>query len=160
MRRIPALRTGTAAALVAALFLFASVVMLWQSYLSEGAQQSRVAYAMGPAFFPRIVLYLMAAMALAVAVEAYRSGGAPVSMRRAGIALAMMLATGVYIWLIGTIGFLFASIAYSIVCPVVLGYRRWGWLLVLAFVYCAGVWYMFDRVLQIVLPGSPWFAYF
>ena len=146
--------------MVAALFLFAGVVMLWRSYSGDAALHSRVTYAMGPAFFPRIVLYLMVPMALAVAVGSYRRGGVPVSMQRAGTMLAVMVATAVYVWLIGAIGFLLSSIAYSIVCPVILGYRRWGWLLALAFLYCAGVWYVFDRVIQIILPGSPWFTYF
>ena len=157
---MPALRSGTAAALVAALFLLSGVVMLLESHSGAGAMQSRLTHAMGPAFFPRIVLLLILPMALAAGIAALREGGTPVRMQRAATVLGMMAATGLYVWLISAVGFLFASMAYSVACPLLLGYRNPRWLLSLAILYSVAAWFMFHRVLKIILPGSPWFDYF
>ncbi|MEZ5729384.1 MAG: tripartite tricarboxylate transporter TctB family protein [Burkholderiaceae bacterium] len=147
-------------AALALAFLLGGAVMLVESYAGAGELQSRVKYAMGPAFFPRIILVLLMLLALAAVVEAARGRAAAASVPRLANALAMAGATGAYVWLIGSIGFLLASCAFALVCPLLLGYRKLAVLLPLAAVYATTVWYVFDKVLQIVLPASPWFARF
>lgn len=156
----PDRRPAWPAAGVALAFLLAAGVMLAESFTGSGTMESRVAHAMGPAFFPRIVLVLLLVLSLAAVVEAVRGriGAGPVP--RAAPTIGMILATGAYVWLVGAIGFLLASIAYLVACPIVLGYRRYGVVLPLALIYAVAVWYVFQRVLQIVLPSSPWFALF
>lgn len=153
-------RPAWPAAAVAFAFLIGGVLMLVESYSGAGAMQSRVAHAMGPAFFPRIVLVLLVVLALAALSEALRGLVTARPLPHAGAMFGMIAVTAAYVWLVGAAGFLLASVAFLAVCPAVLGYRRWAIAVPLAAVYAIAVWYVFQRVLQIVLPGSPWFALF
>lgn len=153
-------RPAWPAAAVAFAFLLGGALMLAESYSGAGAMRSRVAHAMGPAFFPRIVLVLLVALALAALVEAMRGLVASRALPQRAMMFGMIAATIAYVWLVGAVGFLLASVAFVAICPVVLGYRRWAVVVPLAAIYAVVVWYVFQRVLQIVLPNSPWFALF
>jgi hypothetical protein len=74
--------------------------------------------------------------------------------------ISVLAATGLYVVAIGSLGFLIATIGYTLTLPVLLGYRKLPIVLAIAAIYPAAVWYLFDRIVQILLPASPWFEIF
>ncbi len=115
----------------------------------------------GPVFYPRILLAVMAVLCVVIIAEELR---APPSGARArthgGAVAAAILLTGGYVFAIPQIGFLLATIPFAFALPLVFGVRRpWG-LAVFAVGFATAIWYLFDRVFQIILPKSPWFVYF
>lgn len=155
----------TGSRLVACATLAASLFLLWHtfdpSYHTTFATAGR-----GPVFFPRILLVIMTLLSMAVVLQRPSGDNVPAEGADAfrwrelpPVALAA-LATGVYLYLIYVVGYLFASIAFSFVLPLVFGYRRFGVIAVFAALYATLTWYVFEMIFRIVLPKSPWFAYF
>lgn len=150
---------GALSALVAGVLLATAAVFGWDSF-RDSYHLSRAVQGVGPAFFPRLVLIGMAGLAVVVIVQELRRRsprllGDGAVRAAAAVALTVLYGIGV-----ATIGFLLASVAFIALMPVLLGYRRWPVLAVLAVVYAVAVWWMFERFLLIILPHSPWFATF
>lgn len=123
-------------------------------------QRSYQAAGRGPVFFPRILLGIMLVLSLAVMINARKEAALQVSW---GVAVRMILvltATGGYVLAVSQAGFLLASIGFALILPPLLGYRRLLPILGVAALYPLCIWYLFDRVVRIPLPSSPWFVWF
>ena len=152
-------------ALVACLTLAASLFLLWHSF--DPVYDTAFATAgRGPMFFPRILLGIMLFLSTGVLIQSLTRGNAAedgataFAWRDVLPVAAAAVITGVYLYLIYVIGYLFASVAFSFALPLVFGYRRWAITAAFAVVYATVTWYVFEMIFRIVLPKSPWFAYF
>ncbi|MBZ8135159.1 tripartite tricarboxylate transporter TctB family protein [Afifella sp. IM 167] len=145
--------------LMTAFFIGAAVVLFTESFREE-YQLSLMSHAMGPTFFPRIVLGAMVALGILVAVESLRGSAEKVDVSTAGRVVGIILVTVLYGAGIGLIGFLFSSFLFVLAASLMLGYRRIVVVLPVAAFYSVAVWYLFQEVLLIILPGSPWFNSF
>jgi putative tricarboxylic transport membrane protein len=114
----------------------------------------------GPVFYPRIVLVCLLVFALAVIWEGRNEPGITLNWPVLIPVISVLAATGLYVVAIGSLGFLIATIGYTLALPVLLGYRKLPIVIAIAAIYPVAVWYLFDRIVQILLPASPWFEIF
>ncbi len=143
---------------VALAFMALAALLMGETFRDE-YHQSRAGYAMGPAFYPRIVLALIMAMAVLVVVDAFRGEGGRVRLDGLGRVLGLVGITIAYGIGIGILGFAISSIVFVIATALVLGYRRLEIVVPVAVAYAFGVWALFQKVLLIILPSSPWFSF-
>lgn len=148
------------APLAMAIFFLAAAAVLWGETFRDDGRLGYAGHAMGPAFFPRIVLTGMALLALLVIADTLRRPGGKVKVAGGGRVLALIAITAAYGIAIGWIGFLIASFAFIVASSFALGYRRISIVAPVAAVYAVAVWYLFQEILLIILPSSPWFNSF
>lgn len=121
----------------------------------------------GPAFYPRIVLGITAALAavlVAVDVLAHRRAGAAPSPPRPKLRYAMVAVMfalfGAYVLALPLAGFRIATFAFVVAMQAALdpprGMRRWAIVAIVALVATAGTYYTFDSYLQVLLPRGRW----
>ncbi len=135
--------------------LFLSILLVVQSfrYPADSAQFPR---------FLSIVLLLLSALLI---IREARAGGrsalsrpvpAPGAPRLASIVfsptLFVFLATGLYVLAIQWLGFLSASVAVMLACPLVLGNRRWPGVLLWGLLFPSALYLLFHSVLGVQLP--------
>lgn len=149
--------TGTT--IVAFVLLGISLFLMWHTF-SPAYETAFATSGRGPVFFPRILLSIMIAFSLLVAGQSLTRDGSGLTWRRMAPVGLAALATAIYVYLITTIGYLFASVLFAFVLPLVFGYRRYLVTAAFAVIYAAATWYLFEMVFRIVLPKSPWFVYF
>lgn len=148
------------APLAMAVVFLAAALVLWGETFRNGGHLGQAGHAMGPAFFPRIVLTGMTLLAVLAIAGALRGKGGKVKLAGGGRVLALIAITVAYGIAIGWIGFLMASFAFIVASSFALGYRRVSVVGPVAAVYAFAVWYLFQKVLLIILPSSPWFDSF
>ncbi len=121
----------------------------------------------GPAFYPRIVLGITAALAailVAVDVLARRRAGAAPSPPRPKLRYAMVAVMfalfGAYVLALPYAGFRVSTFAFVVAMQAALdpprGMRRWAIVAIVALVATAGTYYTFDSYLQVLLPRGRW----
>jgi hypothetical protein len=121
----------------------------------------------GPAFYPRIVLGITAALAavlVAVDVLAHRRAGAAPSPPRPKLRYAMVAVMfalfGAYVLALPYAGFRVSTFAFVVAMQAALdpprGMRRWAIVAIVALVATAGTYYTFDSYLQVLLPRGRW----
>ncbi len=147
---------------IAALVVFATSVALFAATL--GLQDSPFV-PIGPGFYPRIVLGVTAALALALFVSdaALRRRGRVVQQpeRRNYRRVALLFVTfGVYVAALPLLGFRLATFLFVAAAQVVLdpprGQRRWIVLLAIALVTAGLTYFVFERYLSVLLPRGRW----
>jgi putative tricarboxylic transport membrane protein len=131
--------------------------LLWYETFDEAYQLSMSTSGRGPVFFPRMLLTGISLLALCVFLQGLREQADAIDRRAVKTTLAVMALTAAYIVAIEQAGFLLASIAYTALLPLLLGYRRVWISLPLALVFSLVAWYVFQELFLIVLPSSPWF---
>jgi len=149
--------TGTT--FVAVILLGISLFLMWHTF-SPVYDTAFATSGRGPVFFPHIILGIMIAFAVLVAGQSLTQAGGGMTWRRLVPVAAAAVVTAVYVFLITAIGYLFATLAFGFVLPLVFGYRRYVVTAVFATVYAGTTWYMFEMIFRIILPKSPWFAFF
>ena len=146
--------------------LAASLVLFWATLGLERHPMVPV----GPAFYPRIVLGLTAAMALALIVMdvwGRRRAPSPVGQGRgAGGALNYPLVVlafavfAVYVFVLPYLGFRAATFLFLLAMPVVLerpaSRGRWIAVAVVALLATAAAYFAFERYLHVLLPRGRW----
>ncbi|MCC6000275.1 MAG: tripartite tricarboxylate transporter TctB family protein [Pararhodobacter sp.] len=135
-------------------------VFLIHHTFADVYQRSYQAAGRGPVFFPRILLGILLVLSVAVMIEARKDAALQVSWDVALRMVLVLLATGGYVLAVTKAGFLLASIGFALILPPLLGYRRLLPILVIAALYPVCIWYLFDRIVRIPLPSSPWFVWF
>lgn len=132
--------------------------LFWETMQPKYADTMGLGVASDPAFYPQLLLSVWLLVAAILVLRALRDHGVGriESQNWAGL-FGIVLLTGAYVWLMGRIGFLFASISFVLAAALALGYRRAWIALLIAVGFPALVWYLFVFVLQITLPFSPWF---
>lgn len=150
-------RFGPAA--MAVVFLGAAL-LLWGESFREDYYLARASHAMGPAFFPRIVLSGMVLLSLAVIIGAIRNESGAVRLEGAAPVLGLIAITIAYGIAMFWIGFLISSFLFIVAASLILGYRNLPVVIPVAAAYAFAVWFMFQKILLIILPASPWFDSF
>ena len=138
--------------------MLAAAALLFLETTSPAYQQAGVlGYGFSPAFFPRILLIIWAALSIILIIRAlpalHRQIDKPDWGKLAG-AVAITLG---YVGLIAVIGFAFASIVFAAAFMTFLGYRRVVPVALVALIFPLVTWYVFTFLLHISLPTSPWF---
>lgn len=144
-------------------FLVLSLGML---VLTRGLPESPMV-PVGPAFYPRIVLGLMAGLSLLLVVLDWRAGrrGRPAGAKAAAAAnyrLVVVTFTTfiVYIVLLPLLGFRVATFLFVGGLQALLepprSARRWALVLVIALVTTAVTYYAFEHYLSVLLPRGKW----
>lgn len=120
---------------------------------------ARASQGRGPFFFPRFVLGLLAVLLVLLAglLPGARRRSPELPALRPALRMASLIgATGLYCAAMPVAGFLWSSIVFAIVVPVILGRRDMLLLGVVAASYSVAVWLLFERVFLILLPGFSW----
>lgn len=139
--------------------LLAIAALLFADTFRDDYHLSRAGHAMGPAFFPRIVLACISVMAVLVIADTLRRPAGRVRIVGHWRVLGLVGIAVVYGEAITVIGFTLASIAFVVAVAAILGYRRWAVVVSVAVIYAFAVWFLFEKVLLIILPASPWFRF-
>ncbi|WP_174802922.1 tripartite tricarboxylate transporter TctB family protein [Martelella limonii] len=145
------------AAVIGALVLV--VLVFFIQTFEEISAFAKASQGRGPFFFPRFVLGIMAVLlALLIALlPGARHGGSELPALRPSLRmLALMAATAVYCALMPVIGFLWSSMIFALAVPFILGRRDFLLLGAVAVGYSLAVWFLFERVFLILLPGFSW----
>lgn len=117
----------------------------------------------GPAFYPRIVLGITAAFAvILVAADVFarrRAVPVPIVPRRPlryGMVVMMFALFGAYVLALPYLGFRIATVAFVAAMQAALepprGWRGWAFVMVVAVVSTAVIYYTFDQYLKVLLP--------
>ena len=142
--------------------LAASLVLYWGTLGLERSSMVPV----GPAFYPRIVLGVTAALSLilvAVDVLGRRRGLRPQAAGTTsnyGLVLASFGVFTAYVIALPFFGFRLATFAFLVALQATLesprGLRRWVSVILVALVSTAVIYYAFDQYLQVLLPRGRW----
>jgi len=116
-----------------------------------------VGAAVNPMFYPRILLWLWVALAAILVVTPLMGKEHNVPTQRWLALLGIAAITGGGAALMTVIGFLFSSILFCVAASLQMGYRRPLGLILTGIVFPLATWYLFQKVLMIPLPVSPWF---
>jgi hypothetical protein len=144
---------GGLAVLAASLFLYA---------LTLGLQDNPLV-PIGPGYYPRIVLSVTAALALAVLIadlRAKKAAPAPAEKLNYAMVAAMFAVFGLYCGALPYLGFRISTFAYLAATNAMLDWpkRPKGWLRVLAvaLITTGVVYFAFERYLAVLLPRGRW----
>lgn len=146
------MRTGTASAILSVLFLVGIGALLVES--DKGATLTSVAYTMSSMTYPRILLGLMIPLCIAIAISSLQQPGDPLGLSRVPLVLTIVAFTALYIFAIQHLGFLPATIGFTLTIPIMLGYSDLRWLVPVGLIYSIVIWHLFNNVLNIILPTT------
>ncbi len=145
-----------------AAFLALAVLMATES-CSDVYRSTSAGVAHDPVFYPRIVIAAIVLLSLAIGVRALLAWrGADAAGGRGDARYGWRLAAGLaiaccgYVALMPVTGFLVATLAFSLVAPVVLGLRDRRAALLVAVGFPAAAWVLFAWVIRIPLPEGAW----
>lgn len=145
--------------IIGCLILLATLFLIAHTF-NDAYNVSILTAGRGPVFYPRFVLAAMLLFSLLVIQSGVGKRPDAISTKSFLTVLSVIAVSGMYIASIITMGFLMPTIAFSIVLPILLGYRNWKITVVVGAIYPVVVWYVFQKIFLIVLPTSPWFDAF
>ncbi len=131
--------------------LLLSILLVGQSfrYPADSAQ------------FPRFLSIVLLLLSTLLIVREARAGGRSAAPAPAGHRVAralssptlfVFLATGLYVLAIQWLGFLSASVAFMLACPLALGNRRWAGVAFWGLCFPFALYLLFHTLLQVHLP--------
>lgn len=136
-------------------------ILLWrQSLKPEYADAQAQDYGFSPNFFPQILLSIWAVICVVLIVRSLLIAKTEQPAPLWGRLITAFILTGVYILLVGQIGFLLASIPFAGAFMLLFGYRRPVVFTVVTLIFPVAIWWIFTDLLKIYLPISPWFSTF
>lgn len=140
--------------------MLATGALLFHESFAPGSSQLLAGHQFSPMFYPRILLVIWMLLSLTLigrAVLLLKSDllADRLNVLRVG---ACMVWCGIYVaWLVPAVGFLIASVPFAFVLTIFLGARHKVWVPTVSIVFPVAVWYVFQSILSIPLPRSPWF---
>jgi len=143
---------GGLTVLAASLFLFALTLGLKDNPLVP----------IGPGYYPRIVLGVTAAFALALVLSDLFSAKSPAPRERLNYALVieMFAVFGLYVGALPYAGFRISTFLYVAATNALLdvpkGARGWARVVAVAMITTLVVYYAFERYLTVLLPRGRW----
>jgi len=143
-------------AVFAGFLLLAGAGLLIHSYDAR-YEGMGVGAAVTPMFYPRILLWLWVLLAMALVVKPLMGKERNVPTQRWPALLGIVATAGAGAALMNVIGFLFSSILFCLAASLQMGYRRPLGLVLTGIVFPLATWYLFQKLLMIPLPVSPWF---
>ncbi|MEM6849404.1 MAG: tripartite tricarboxylate transporter TctB family protein [Pseudomonadota bacterium] len=141
--------------------LFVLLLVAAALYASTFTQSfSDVGNAHSPVFFPRIILVLWLGLALIALIQTLIF--APANAPLFGLVrLAILIAAAVaYTMFLNSYGFFLTSAAFAVVCLIVFGVRNPLIIVLYAVAVPGGLVALFNHVLKMPLPTSPFTFYF
>ena len=108
----------------------------------------------GNMFYPRIILTVWCICATMLLIQSMLFGVTliKVNWRLVSISVCLVVMCGI---LLGTIGFLPACVIFCVAYPFFLGYKNLRILLPVSCIYAVALWFIFNKVLFIILPATP-----
>ncbi len=143
-------------ALFGGVALLAGIGLLANSF-SPHYESMGIGASVGPMFFPRILLGLWIALAALLTIQPLAGGTSPLPRQRLGMLLGLVALAGTAALLMILIGFLLSSILFCLATTLFLGYRGLAGIVLTGIVFPLAIWYLFQKVLLVPLPVSPWF---
>jgi putative tricarboxylic transport membrane protein len=143
---------GGLAVLAASLFLFALTLGLKDNPLVP----------IGPGYYPRIVLGVTAAFALALVISDWFSGKRERVRQSLNylLVIEMFAVFGLYVGALPYLGFRVSTFLYVAATNALLDLPRsakgWGRVLLIAAITTVVVYYVFERYLTVLLPRGRW----
>ncbi|MEQ8323025.1 MAG: tripartite tricarboxylate transporter TctB family protein [Rhodospirillales bacterium] len=142
-------------------FMLGVNLLLWrQSLKPEYADIQAQDYGFSPNFFPQILLSIWAVICVVLIVRALLIEDTKQPAPLWGRLLSAFILTGVYVLLVGQIGFLLASIPFAGAFMLLFGYRKPIVIAAVTVIFPIATWWIFTEILKIYLPISPWFTRF
>jgi putative tricarboxylic transport membrane protein len=151
------MRQGTLDLLIGMVLLALALFLLWES--TEPRYAVRVpGHEFGPMFYPRLILgiWLVIAVAITVRGALLMSSDESVQALEWGQLASVIVITGVYMWVVTLLGFVLSSALYIFVVLTLLGFRRPIIVAALSIGFPLVTWSVFQFLLRIPLPTSPW----
>lgn len=153
------MRQGTLDLVVSVTMVTIGLFLLWES--TDARYVERVpGHAFGPMFYPRLMLAIWVLLSVVLIVRGMLllRVEARVQPLRLGMLAAVLALTGGYMWLVTVLGFFLSSVAFIAGALVLLGFRRPLLTPTIAVLFPLVAWYVFQYLLRIPLPSSPWFG--
>ena len=151
------MRRGALDVVYGGTLLGAGAFLWWETTDPKYADTMGLGVASDPAFYPQILLSFWLGLAALMVIRGLVRAGPPIEgqawPRIAGTATLLAL----YSWCITAIGFLFASVLICLALMLMLGYRGRTGLALVGLGFPLLTWYVFEFLLKIPLPNSPWF---
>jgi hypothetical protein len=151
------MRQGTLDLLIGVVLLALAVFLLWES--NDPRYAVRVpGHEFGPMFYPRLILGIWVAIAVVIIVRGalLMSSDDSVQALRWGQLASVVVTTGVYMWVVTLLGFVLASALFIFIVLMLLGFRRPIIVGALSVGFPLATWFVFQFLLHIPLPTSPW----
>lgn len=108
-----------------------------------------------PMFFPRLLLWPWVGISAIICVVDFRQKAPILPPLRWGPLCAVTLLLIASAVLMPRIGFVPVAFPFFLLYAWITGYRRWLVLVPTALAFTVGVWWLFNFVLEIQLPGVP-----
>ncbi len=146
-KRLPLLFSGF-------MFLLAAMLFVYSFLHAPSADTHGSSY--GMMFYPRIILSLWGVLAAILFVNTAKAHAVSLKQtdwRSLGSSIAMVALACI---LLEYAGFLPACIIFCFFYPFALGYKRVAVLLPVSLLYAVALWFLFNKVLLILLPEIPW----
>lgn len=141
-------------------FLLGINLILWrQSLKPEYSNIQAQDYGFSPNFFPQILLSAWAFICVTLIMRALLIEDTKQPTPLWGRLMTAVIMTGVYVMLVGQIGFLLASIPFAGAFMLLFGYRKPMVIGAVTIIFPVATWWVFTELLKIYLPVSPWFTY-
>ncbi|MEM7488001.1 MAG: tripartite tricarboxylate transporter TctB family protein [Pseudomonadota bacterium] len=139
---------------LATLLLAAPLILL---AVSVGAQFAELGGAFSPMFFPATILWFWAGIAaLGLAAELRATGAvAALPPRRRWQIAGAVAAMGAFVWGTTTFGFLLSAIAFTAAILLMLGIRTPVLVVAYSVLMPGAIFTLFNHVLKLPLPTSP-----
>ena len=149
------MRQRTPDLIAATAFLAGVAVLTWESQ-AEVYLESGQSLAHNAVFYPRILLGLTALLASMLFVAALSRRGVRVRAGATSYGRVAALAGVVSLYVIAMplLGFLASTIAFLAIAPVMLGFRGWVTIALVAALFPLVSWWLFVSFLKIPLPGA------
>lgn len=132
--------------LIAAGALFATT--FGTEYRLLGAVQS-------PVYFPRIILGIMMVLTLVAIVQDVMAGKAVETVEKWGALIVFVVAAVIYANMITRIGFMLSSVPFSVLSLLVFGVRKPMVIAAYAILVPGSLVVLFNHILKLPLPTSP-----
>lgn len=137
--------------------LFVGAFLMWETTDPKYADTMGLGVASDPAFYPQILLSFWLAFAALMVVRGLIRRGPAVDEQCWTPVVKATALVAFYSWLITAIGFLIASILLCLALMLMFGYRGKVGLALVGVGFPVLTWYVFEFLLRIPLPPSPWF---
>jgi putative tricarboxylic transport membrane protein len=151
------MRQATVDLLIGVVLLALALFLLWES--TDPRYAVRVpGHAFGPMFYPRLILGIWVVIAVVIMLRGalLMSSDDSVQALQWGQLASVVVVTGVYMWVVTLLGFVLSSALFMFVVLMLLGFRRPIIVGALSIGFPLAAWFVFQFLLRIPLPTSPW----
>ncbi|NLX83711.1 MAG: tripartite tricarboxylate transporter TctB family protein [Clostridiales bacterium] len=137
------------------LFLLAAVLLIWHA-LHQHASLKGVDWALSPYLFPLLVSLCLLILSVFFILEGFQPSEARMKPPlRWPLVLITLICALAYFFLMQVAGFVLATACFLLAMLLFLGERRALVLLLLPMLFSSALYFLFARLLHVLLPTSP-----